>query len=408
MRNKKVIFSAIDVGTTKVAAIVANLSESQSFQVLGVGVVPSMGLRKGIVTNIDEAKEAVREAVSKAEQASGIPMESAYVGITGNHISSMNTRSAIAITRGDQLVNTDDLKRVLQSARTVNVTKDRELLHVIPRDYILDGHEGIKNPVGMHGFRLDADAHVVTAAGASVRNLVKCIRSAGVEVEDVVLEPLASGGAVLRPDERANGVVLIDIGGGTTDVAIFKEGNVWHTTVLPVGGYQITRDIAIGLGVPFEMAESLKLKYGRLYPATNGVAGSPEVPTRVENGHGIMIQDVNDIIRARAEEILRLTLVELPAVDILTVAPSGVVLTGGSAKLPGMDAMCSEASRAPCRIGVPHNIHGLTDLLYDPAYATSVGLLLRGSMAEESDSKNHRPSHLRRLFFRAKRSLSRK
>ncbi|MDP6511019.1 MAG: cell division protein FtsA, partial [Dehalococcoidia bacterium] len=310
--------------------------------------------------------------------------------------------------RGDQLVNTDDLKRVLQSARTVNVTKDRELLHVIPRDYILDGHEGIKNPVGMHGFRLDADAHVVTAAGASVRNLVKCIRGAGVEVEDVVLEPLASGGAVLRPDERANGVVLIDIGGGTTDVAIFKEGNVWHTTVLPVGGYQITRDIAIGLGVPFEMAESLKLKYGRLYPATNGVAGSPEVPTRVENGHGIMIQDVNDIIRARAEEILRLTLVELPAVDILTVAPSGVVLTGGSAKLPGMDAMCSEASRAPCRIGVPHNIHGLTDLLYDPAYATSVGLLLRGSMAEESDSKNHRPSHLRRLFFRAKRSLSRK
>jgi cell division protein FtsA len=305
-------------------------------------------------------------------------------------------------------VNADDLKRVLQSARTVNVAKDRELLHVIPRDYILDGHEGIKNPVGMHGFRLDADTHVVTAAAASVRNLVKCIRGVGVEVEDVVLEPLASGGAVLRPDERANGVVLIDMGGGTTDVAIFKEGNVWHTTVLPVGGYQITRDIAIGLGVPFEMAESLKLKYGRLIPATNGKTAPAEAHMRVENGQGIMVQDVNDIIRARVEEILRLTLVELPAIDVLTVAPSGVVLTGGTAKLPGLDRLCSDAFRAPCRIGVPHNIHGLTDVLYDPAYATSVGLLLRGTMAEESDSKSHRPSQLRRWFFRAKRSLSRK
>ncbi|MEE9203054.1 MAG: cell division protein FtsA, partial [Dehalococcoidia bacterium] len=255
MRDKRAIFSAIDVGTTKVAAIVANVSETESFQVLGVGVVPSLGLRKGIVTNINEARESVREAVFKAEQASGIRMESAYVGITGSHISSMNTRSAIAITRGDQVVNSDDLKRVLQSARTVSVAKDRELLHVITRDYILDGHEGISNPVGMHGFRLDADAHVVTAAAASVRNLVKCIRGAGVEVEDVVLEPLASGAAVLRQDERANGAVLIDMGGGTTDVAIFKEGNVWHTAVLPVAGYQITRDIAIGLGVPFEMAE---------------------------------------------------------------------------------------------------------------------------------------------------------
>jgi cell division protein FtsA len=229
-----------------------------------------------------------------------------------------------------------------------------------------------------------------------------------VEVEDVVLEPMASGMAVLRHDERANGAVLIDMGGGTTDVAIFKEGNVWHTAVLPVAGYQITRDIAIGLGVPFEMAESLKLKYGRLAPATNGKAASSEAPMRVENGHGIMTQDVNDIIRARVEEILRLVLVEMPAVDALTIAPSGVVLTGGSAKLPGIDALCSEMFRAPCRIGVPHNMHGLTDVLYDPAYATSVGLLLQGTMPEASDSKSHRPSRLRRWFFRAKRSLSRR
>lgn len=408
MRGKSTIISAIDVGTTKVAAIVANVSEAESFQVLGVGVVPSQGLRKGIVTNIDEARESVREAVFKAEQASGIRMESAYVGITGSHISSMNTRSAIAITRGDQKVNSDDLKRVLQSARSVSIAKDRELLHVITRDYILDGHEGISNPVGMHGFRLDADAHVVTAAAASVRNLVKCIRGVGVEVEDIVLEPLAAGAAVLRQDERANGAVLIDMGGGTTDVAIFKEGNVWHTAVLPVAGYQITRDIAIGLGVPFEMAESLKLKYGRMAPVSNGKTAPAETPLRVENGHGIMIQDVNDIIRARVEEILRLALVELPAVDVLSMAPSGVVLTGGSAKLPGIDALCSEAFRAPCRIGVPFNMHGLTDVLYDPAYATSVGLLLQGTASEVSDSKSHRPRRLRRWFYRAKRSVSRR
>jgi cell division protein FtsA len=260
----------------------------------------------------------------------------------------------------------------------------------------------------MHGFRLDADTHVVTAAAASVRNLVKCIRGVGVEVEDVVLEPLAAGMAVLRHDERANGAVLIDMGGGTTDVAIFKEGNVWHTAVLPVGGYQITRDIAIGLGVPFEMAESLKLKYGRLTPATNGKAPPAEAPMRVENGHGVMIQDINDIIRARVEEILRLTLVELPSVDVLSMAPSGVVITGGSAKLPGIDALCSEAFRAPCRVGVPFNMHGLTDVLYDPAFATSVGLLLQGAMPEASDSKSHRPRRLRRWLFRAKRSISRR
>ena len=407
MRDKKLIVSAIDVGTTKVAVIVANAADPESFQVLGVGVVPSRGLRKGIVTNIDEAKATVKEAVVRAEQASGLKVESAYVGITGSHVSSMNTRSAIAITKGDQLVHTNDLKRVLQSARTVNVRKDRELLHVIPRDYILDGNEGIKNPVGMHGFRLDADSHVITAAAASVRNLVKCIRGAGVEVEDLVLEPLASGMAVLRPDERANGVILVDIGGGTSDIAIFQEGNVWHTAVLPVAGYQITRDIAIGLGVPFEMAESLKLKYGRLTPG-NGKAAPEEVPLRAENGHSIMVQDVNDIIRARVEEVLRLVLVELPSSDVLTIAPSGVVLTGGSAKLPGIDAVCSDVFRAPCRIGVPYNIHGLTDVLYDPAFATSVGLLLRGTMPEESGHGSHDPSRLRRVYFHMKRAVARR
>lgn len=381
--GRKSIVSAIDVGTSKVAAIMADATDRNSFQVLGVGVAASKGLRKGVVVDPDEAREAVREAVKKAEHAAGIKMETAYVGITGRHISSLNTKSAVAITRSDRVVSPKDLKRVLESATTVNIKAEQELLHVIPRSYVLDGQDGVKSPIGMHGFRLDVEAHVVTAATSSVQNLLKCVRGLGIDVEDLVLGPLASSEAVLRPDEREAGVLMADVGGGTTDVAIFKEGSIWHTAVLPVGGYQITRDIAIGLRVPFEISEEIKKKYGTLLQVSqDGKEGGDKIDgssVGLDNGQEILSQDVNDIIRARIDEMLRMLLLEIPHSDYAALIPAGIVLTGGTANLPGIDAAATDVFHLPVRIGVPKDVYGLADVLYDPAYSTTVGLLMWGA-----------------------------
>ncbi|GAI56099.1 unnamed protein product, partial [marine sediment metagenome] len=222
----------------------------------------SRGLHKGLVVNINEAKESIRESVRKAEQASDFKVETAYVGVTGRHVNSLNNRGVVAITRNDRLVRRDDLKRVLQCAQSVKIPSDRKLLHVIPRGYTIDGQVGVENPIGMHGFRLDVETHVITAAVTSVQNLVKCIRGIGIDIEDLILEPLASSEAVLSEDEKQVGVILADIGGGTTDVAVFKDRSIWHTSILPVAGYQLTRDISIGLGLPFDVAEEMKKRYG--------------------------------------------------------------------------------------------------------------------------------------------------
>lgn len=377
-------FAAIDVGTTKICSIVANMGDGGALRILGVGVTHSQGINKGMVNNIDAAKESIKESVKKAERASGCKIESAFVGVTGRHISSLNNSGAVAITRNDKRVSPDDLKRVLESARSVPIPSDRRLLHVIPRVYALDGNVGVKDPVGMHGFRLDVETHMVTASAASVQNLVKCIHSVGVDVEDLVLQQLAASEAVLRPDEKEAGVIIADIGGGTTDVAIFREGSVWHTAVLPVGGYQVTRDLAIGLGLPFEMAEEMKKKYANLAPATTNHSGKGEekkLPDTVgmENGVSVLRQDLYEIIHARVEEILRLIVLELPQHQYAAVAPAGLVLTGGCANTPGIDVLAREVVRLPVRIGVPQGIYGLADVLYDPAYSTSVGLLLWGA-----------------------------
>jgi cell division protein FtsA len=376
--SKRSTLTSIDVGTTKVCTTVADVDDGGSIRVIGVGVTPSEGLHKGLVVNINEAKESIRESVKKAEQTSGYKVESAYVGVTGRHVSSLNNRAVVAITRNDRLVRSDDLRRVLTSARGVKLTTDRKLLHVIPRGYAVDGQSGVKNPVGMHGFRLDVEAHIITAAVTSVQNLVKCIRSIGIEIDDLILEPLASSEAVLSEDEKQVGVILADIGGGTTDIAIFREGSIWHTAILPVAGYQITRDIAIGLGLPFDVAEEMKKKYGsvtQVYEAKSSV-GSDALIT---NGHGVSHQDLCDIIRARVEEILRLILLEMPNSEYEKLVPDGIVLTGGSANLAGIEALGRNTLQLPVRVGLPKNIYGIADALHDPAYATSVGLLLWGA-----------------------------
>lgn len=373
---KRRVVTAIDVGTTKICTAIAEITESGATQVIGVGINPSHGLHKGLVVNINDAAESIRQSIRKAEQAANYKVESAYVGVTGRHVTSVNNKGVVSITRGDRLVRPDDLKRVLNSAQSIKVPNDRKLLHVIPRNYAIDGQVGVRNPVGMHGFRLDVETHVITAAAASVQNLVKCIRGLGIEIDDLVLEPLASSEAVLTEDEKQVGVVLADIGGGTTDVCVFKDGTIWHTAILPVAGYQLTRDVAIGLGLPFDVAEEMKKRYGSVMPVYESRMEQNPIS---EDGHGISYQDLCDILRARIEEITRLILLELPSQDYESIVPAGIVFTGGSSNVAGLETLGRDLTHLPVRVGMPGNIYGLTDTLRDPAYATGVGLLLWGA-----------------------------
>ncbi|MGD1119556.1 MAG: cell division protein FtsA [Dehalococcoidales bacterium] len=387
--KKRNVIASIDVGTTKICTILADVADGAP-RVVGVGISPSKGLHKGLVVNINEARESIRDSVRKAEQTSNYKVESAYIGVTGRHVTSNNNHGVVAITRNDRVVRPDDLKRVLTSAQSVKTAADRKLLHVIPRSYTVDGQAGVMNPVGMHGFRLDVETHVITAAVTSIQNLVKTIRSLGIDIEDLVLEPLASSEAVLSEDERQVGVVMADIGGGTTDVAIFKEGSIYHTSILPVAGYQLTRDVAIGLGLPFEIAEEMKKKYGSVLPVYEGQGDT--APAISKDGHGVSYQDLCDIIKARIEEILKLIMLEMPSSNYEELVPAGLVLTGGSSNLAGLANLGHEVLNMPVRIGVPSNMYGIGDVLQDPAYATSVGLVLWGAKYQGVHKKQWKSS----------------
>jgi len=374
---KRTTLTAIDVGTTKVCTIIADYKDDGELRVVGTGIVPSSGIHKAMVVNIEDAKESIRESVRRAEKACNYKVETAYVGITGRHVTASNNHGEVTITRNDRLVRPEDLKRVLASAQSVKVPSDRKLLHVIPRTYIIDGQDGVKNPVGMHGFRLDVETHVITAAVTSVQNLVKCVRSLGIDIDDLVLEPIASSEAVLTEDERQVGVIMADIGGGTTDISVFKDGSIYHTAVLPVAGYQITRDVAIGLGLPFDVAEQMKKKYGSVMPVYD--AKSQEENPMSSDSHGASYQDLCEIIRARVDEILRLVVLELPQSEYQALVPAGLVLTGGASNLCGIEALAADILQMPVRVGSPINVRNLPDNLNDPAYATAVGLMLWGA-----------------------------
>ena len=395
--------AAIDVGTTKVCTIMADIIDDQDLRVLGVGVTPSHGLHKGLVVNINEAKESIKNSVRIAEQMAGRRLESAYVGVTGRHITSVNNRGSISITRNNQVVRTDDLKRVLDVARSMKVPNEQKLLHVIPREYVVDGQGGVKNPVGMHGFRLDVETHIITAAVTSIQNLTKCIRGIGVDIEDLVMEPLASAEAVLEPEEKMDGVLLADIGGGTTDLALFKDDTIYHTSVLPVAGYQVTRDISVGLGITFELAEEMKKKYGDVTPKEEDFTAKEISITG--DGHSISYNDLSEIIRVRVEEMLRLIMLELPQSDLRKLIPAGLVITGGGANLPGIAELGQKITRMPVRLGMPVKLNGVSDVLDNPAYATGVGLLMwkmrnhdtEGRGANEKGMRKFL-SHMLRLF----------
>jgi cell division protein FtsA len=371
--------AAIDVGTTKICTIMAEVYDD-GLRAIGVGVTPSRGLHKGLVLSISEARESIRNSVRMAEQMAGSKLESAYVGVTGRHITSVNKVGTISITRNNQIVRKDDMKRVLGVARNVKIPNNQRLLHVIPRNYTVDGQPGVKNPVGLHGLRLDMETHIVTAAATSVQNLTKCIRSIGVEVEDLVMESLASAEAVLEPEEKQDGVLLADIGGGTTDIALFKDDTIYHTSVLPVAGYQVTRDISIGLGITYELAEEMKKRYGDVTPREKEKNNKPGVMNKeisiTGNGHSVSYNDLSEIIRVRIEEMMHLIMLELPQSDYHKLIPAGLVITGGGANLPGIAELGRKVTHMPVRLGLPMKLQGVSEALDNPAHATGIGLML--------------------------------
>jgi cell division protein FtsA len=367
-------FQVIDVGTSKTCSIIAEVDEAGMMSVLGVGVVPSKGMLKGVVVDIDEARRSVQEAVKMAQSTSGIEMKSAFVSITGRHLRSVNNRGTVGIFRRSRLVSLSDVRRAVTASTVITIPSDRRLVRIIPRYYILDGQVEVKDPVGMHGFRLDADTHLVTASVTAIRNLIDCVRGAGVEVEDLIPQSVAAGEAVLTEEEKELGILLADIGGGTTDIALFKQGGVWHSAALPIGGYQVTRDLSIGLGIPFEVAEEAKIRFGNVTPGYE-----PEETINIGDGYTVYGREFHEIINARLEEIFKLIFAEISSHEYEITAPAGLILTGGTANLPGIEAFGQEVSGFSVRVRVPRDIAGPADILYDPAYAASVGLLLWGA-----------------------------
>jgi cell division protein FtsA len=368
----------IDVGTTKVCTLVGEATESE-LKIVGVGVTPSRGIKKGVVVNVVEAASAIKASIEKAERSSGYEIARAFVSVTGGHVSAINSRGVVGVNRGDRGITVDDVGRALDAARAIAIPQDREVLHVIPRGFSVDGQDGVKEPVGMIGFRLEVEAHIVTGQTSSIHNLMKCVEGCNVGVDGLVLDPIASGEAVLSENEKEMGVVLADIGGGTTDVAIFIEGSVWHTTVLPVGGNHITNDVAVGMRVPFEAAEQLKIEHGH---ARHEMIDPTEVVQVKAFGDGgvarVQRRDLAEIIEARAEETFQLILQEIKRSGYDGLLPAGVVLTGGMSQLRGLRELGRQVLGLPVRIGTPQNLRGLIDTVDSPAYATSVGLLLWG------------------------------
>jgi cell division protein FtsA len=366
---------AIDVGTSKICAIIAEVIDEESIEVVGYGRVPSDGLTRGVVTNVAAATAAIGQAIEEAEHAADRSIARAYIGIAGSHIQAQPSKGAVPTGRS-RIVTLEDVSRVKEAARAVAIPHNREIIHVVPRSFAVDEQEDLQDPIGMHGFRLAVDAQVISGATGAVRNLVRCVQTHGVEIEELVLEPLASGEAVLTDAERDMGVVVVDIGGGTTDVAMFMKGSLWHTVVLDVAGQHLSHDLAVGLGAPFEAAEELKIRYGQAMASR--VAADQEVSVDVfgeEGPQAVSRQLVAEILEARVEEIVELVLREIKRSGYEGLVPAGLVLTGGAAQLTGFRDLARQMTQLPVRVGLPNAMPGLIEEVRTPDNATGVGLL---------------------------------
>lgn len=371
----------LDIGTSKVVALVGEISPEGQIEVIGLGSHPSRGLKRGVVVNIDSTVNSIQRAVEEAELMAGCQIHSAYTGIAGNHIRSLNSHGIVAIR--DQEVSQADVERVIDAARAVAIPADQRILHVLPQEFIIDSQDGIREPIGMSGVRLEAKVHMVTGAVSAAQNIVKCVRRCGLEVADIILEQLASSHAVLTEDEKELGVCLIDIGGGTTDIAIFGEGAIRHTAVIPIAGDQVTNDIAVALRTPTQNAEDIKLKYACALTELVSSDELIEVASVGERpGRKLSKKMLAQVVEPRYEELFALIQAEIRRSGFEDLIAAGIVITGGAAKIEGVIDLAETVFRMPVRLGVPQHVAGLPEVINNPIYATGVGLLLYGQQQQ--------------------------
>jgi cell division protein FtsA len=367
----------LDIGTSKVVALVGEVNENGEVEIVGIGSHASRGLKKGVVVNIESTVQSIQRAVEEAELMAGCQIHSVYVGIAGSHIRSLNSHGIVAIR--DREVQALDVERVIDAAQAVAIPADQKILHILPQEFIIDNQEGVKDPLGMSGVRLEAKVHLVTCAVNAIQNIEKCVRRCGLEVEDVILEQLASSYAVLTDDEKELGVCLVDIGGGTTDIAIFTEGAIKHTGVIPIAGDQVTNDIAMALRTPTQHAEEIKIKYACALTQLTGADETIKVPSVGERPpRDLSRQALAEVVEPRYDELFTLIQAELRRSGFEDLIPAGIVLTGGTSKMEGAVELAEEIFHMPVRLGAPNAVSGLMDIVRNPIYATGVGLLNYG------------------------------
>ncbi len=369
-----------DIGTKKVAAIIGEITEEKKVEIIGIGTAESKGLRKGVVVNLDATVEAIKKSQEEAELMAGVEIDSAFIGLSGAHIKSFNSRGVIAVSGKNREISRDDIKRVIDQSKAVSIPPDREIIHIIPQEFVVDEQDGIKDPLGMSGIKLEVNVHIVTGAITSVQNLRTCVARAGIEIEQLVLNQIATSASTLTHDEMELGIGLIDVGGGTTEVAIFERGSLWYTSIIPIGGDNFTNDIAVGLRTPIPEAEKIKKKFGCVTSPLEDEQETIEVPSvgRGKKPRILSRQILADIIHPRAEEIFRLVDNDIKRMGYEKSLNSGIVLTGGTALLDGLEEIAEEIFDLPVRRGDPSGIGGLVDRVSTPDYATSVGLILYG------------------------------
>lgn len=374
--NKLIV--GLDIGTSKVVAIVGEVTAQGNIKVVGVGSHPSRGMKKGVVVNIESTVQSIQRAIEEAELMAGCQIHSVYAGIAGNHIRSMNSHGIVAIK--DREVEQTDIERVLDAAKAVAIPADQRILHVLPQEYVIDLQEGIKEPIGMSGVRLEAKVHMVSGALNAAQNIEKCVQRCGLEIDDIILEQLASSYSVLTDDEKELGVCMVDIGGGTTDIAIFTEGAIRHTAVIPIAGDQVTNDIAMALRTPTQHAEEIKIKYACALTQLAGADELIKVPSVGERApRNLSRQALAEVVEPRYEELFTLIQAELRRSGFEDMIAAGVVLTGGTSMMEGVVELAEEIFHVPVRLAKPHGVEGLTDVVSNPIYATSVGLLIYGA-----------------------------
>jgi cell division protein FtsA len=376
INNRMIV--GLDIGTSKVVAIVAEISPEGEVEIIGIGSHPSRGLKKGVVVNIESTVQSIQRAVEEAELMAGCQIHAVYAGIAGSHIRSLNSHGIVAIR--DREVFQPDIERVIDAAQAVAIPADQKILHILPQEYVIDTQEGVKEPLGMSGVRLEAKVHLVTCAVNAAQNIEKCIRRCGLEVQDVILEQLASGYAVLTDDEKDLGVCLVDIGGGTTDIAVFTDGAIRHTAVIPIAGDQVTNDIAMALRTPTTNAEEIKIKYACALASMAGENETIKVPSvgdRVDRD--LSRQALAEVVEPRYDELFTLIQAELRRSGFEDLIAAGIVLTGGTSKMEGVVELAEEIFHMPVSIGKPKGVTGLTDIIRNPIYSTAVGLLMYGA-----------------------------